>query len=232
MFVKHFNGNNNVNDSETKPEENMAGSFDLNYEWIVDLGATDNITCQNKLFKNITTGVNEAPITIPNGDVIPVKGKGELLLREAIMLKGVLFAPNLKCNLLSVHRLTKDLHCAITFFPDFFVIQVLESRSLIGVGRCSEGLYRLKGIKDERKEMVVTADIWHKRLGHASNMKLSRVNSLRNISFDSENKTCDSCFKAKFARLPFPVSSIKTKECFDLIHCDVWGHIEHLPFRG
>nr|KAJ0200134.1 hypothetical protein LSAT_V11C600320120 [Lactuca sativa] len=89
---------------------------------------------------------------------------GELLLREAIMLKGVLFAPNLKCNLLSVHRLTKDLHCAITFFPDFFVIQGLESRSLIGVGRCSGGLYRLKGIKDERKAMVVTADIWHKRL--------------------------------------------------------------------
>lgn len=40
MFVKHFSGNNNVNDSETKPEANMAGSFDLNYEWIVDSGAT------------------------------------------------------------------------------------------------------------------------------------------------------------------------------------------------
>uniref|UniRef100_A0A251T4I4 Uncharacterized protein n=1 Tax=Helianthus annuus TaxID=4232 RepID=A0A251T4I4_HELAN len=34
---------------------------------------------------------------------------------------------------------------------------------------------------------------------------------------------CDSCVKAKFARLPFPISTTKTNACFDLIHCDVWG---------
>ena len=77
------------------------------------------------------------------------------------------------------------------------------------------------GIKEEKQAMMVTADTWHKRLGHASDGKLSRVNSLRSFSF--ENKACDSCIKAKFARLPFPVSSIKSKECFDLVHCDIWG---------
>lgn len=28
---------------------------------------------------------------------------------------------------------------------------------------------------------------------------------------------------AKHTRSPFPKSSIKTNECFDLIHCDIWG---------
>ncbi|GJT72711.1 putative RNA-directed DNA polymerase [Tanacetum coccineum] len=29
--------------------------------------------------------------------------------------------------------------------------------------------------------------------------------------------------RAKFSRLPFPVSTTKTHACFDLIHCDIWG---------
>lgn len=34
---------------------------------------------------------------------------------------------------------------------------------------------------------------------------------------------CDSCAREKFTRLPFPVSSIKSTECFELLHCDIWG---------
>lgn len=79
------------------------------------------------------------------------------------------------------------------------------------------------GIKEERKAMTVTIDAWHRRLGHASNVKLSRVSFLRDVSSKFSAKVCDSCNKAKLTRLPFPISSIKTSNCFDLIHCDIWG---------
>lgn len=34
---------------------------------------------------------------------------------------------------------------------------------------------------------------------------------------------CDICQFAKQSRLPFAVSNTKASECFELIHCDLWG---------
>lgn len=90
----------------------------------------------------------------------------------------------------------------------------------------------MRGIKEERKAMAVTIDAWHKRLGHASDIKLSRVNFLKEVSSSFRNKVCDSCNKAKLTRLPFPISSIKTTNCFELIHCDVWGKYRKPSLTG
>ena len=37
---------------------------------------------------------------------------------------------------------------------------------------------------------------------------------------------CDKCFQAKQCRSEFPLSEDKSKECFEMIHCDLWG-----PYR-
>jgi len=34
---------------------------------------------------------------------------------------------------------------------------------------------------------------------------------------------CDVCFRAKQTRMSFPLSNNKAKNCFDLIHCVIWG---------
>ncbi|KAF5776249.1 putative RNA-directed DNA polymerase [Helianthus annuus] len=101
----------------------------------------------------------------------------------------------------------------------------LNSRKLIGTGRCVKGLYRMGMVAKERKAMMtkVDATVWHKRLGHASSMKLCQIESLNDVSFDFQDNVCDACIKAKHTRSLFQKSSIKTNECFDLIHCDVWG---------
>ncbi|KAL9996374.1 putative RNA-directed DNA polymerase [Helianthus debilis subsp. tardiflorus] len=77
--------------------------------------------------------------------------------------------------------------------------------------------------------MMATIDTWHNRLGHASTSKLSYVNFLKNVSLRPKD-VCDSCIKAKFTRLPFPISTTKTNACFDLLHCDVWGKYRTLSF--
>ncbi|CAH9083893.1 unnamed protein product, partial [Cuscuta epithymum] len=76
-----------------------------------------------------------------------------------------------------------------------------------------------------RKALMTTPDvsIWHKRLGHASEAKLHRVDFLADFTFKLKDRVCDSCVKAKHTRLSFGKSSIKTSECFDLLHCDIWG---------
>jgi hypothetical protein len=78
---------------------------------------------------------------------------------------------------------------------------------------------------EDKKAMMSKTDpeVWHKRLGHASFSKMSRVDFLENVASNVKDNFCDACCKAKQTRLPFPKSSIKSVACFDLIHCDIWG---------
>nr|KAJ0226080.1 hypothetical protein LSAT_V11C100016210 [Lactuca sativa] len=70
---------------------------------------------------------------------------------------------------------------------------------------------------------VTTTNQWHKRLGHPSNKKLSHISLCKDFSSNSKEAFCDSCLRAKLTRLPFPTSTIKTNDCFEMIHCDIWG---------
>ncbi|KAF5784023.1 putative RNA-directed DNA polymerase [Helianthus annuus] len=204
----------------TQPLANMAGRLDDGSKWIVDSGCTEHITPILDSFHGNIETTRELPVTIPNGDSIPVKGKGSCTLSNGIKISDVLYIPEFTCNLLSVSRLTQDLHCTVTFFPDFFIMQDLSSRKLIGTGKCQQGLYRMRMVGRERMAMAVGNDVWHRHLGHASHSKLSFLDF---VSFKTNGDVCDSCAKAKFTRLPFISSSIKTGECFELLHCDIWG---------
>ncbi|KAJ9558209.1 hypothetical protein OSB04_012823 [Centaurea solstitialis] len=184
-LVRHFSNEESNATDTTASTANMAGN--------------KSETCDG--------AYGETPVRIPNGDYILVKGKGTSTLPNGIKIAKVLYIPKFKCNLLSVSRLTKDLRCAVTFFPDFFIAQDLRTRSLIGVGPCDEGLYRMDSVA--RKALMVTPDVsvWHKRLGHASEAKLRQVDFLADCTFELK--------KQNFF--------IKTIECFDLLHCDIWG---------
>ncbi|KAI3759425.1 hypothetical protein L6452_07232 [Arctium lappa] len=167
-LIKHFsNERNNTTDGMTSTA-NMAGNIDKDETWIVDTGATKHMTGNDILLEDKVGSNGETPVVIPNGDYIPVKGRGSSMLPNGIKIAKVLYIPKFKCNLLSVSRLTKDIHYALTFFPDFFVAQDLRTRSLIGVGQCDGGLYRMGSVA--RKALTTTLDVfmWHKRLGHAS----------------------------------------------------------------
>ena len=66
--------------------------------------------------------------------------------------------------------------------------------------------------------------IRHLRLGHPSNAKLNLLKS-NNVQICDSNKDffCDVCPLAKQKRLPFNGSLHISKNCFYLIHCDLWG---------
>ena len=66
--------------------------------------------------------------------------------------------------------------------------------------------------------------LWHLRLGHVSDNKLSTFNNnlLDVIQFQS-NKDCVLCPIAKQKKLPFPSFNHISHNVFDIVHCDVWG---------
>lgn len=73
--------------------------------------------------------------------------------------------------------------------------------------------------ENKRKAMMESVYVWHEPLG--SNSRLYHIDFLKNVSVKNKFWFCDSCSKAKHIILPFHVSSIKTHDCFDLIHCDI-----------
>lgn len=78
----------------------------------------------------------------PNGERVAVKGVGEVILQEGLMLKNVLEIPDFYINLISISKLTKDLGCSHTFLLKLCVIQDLQTRTLIGLGKECDGLYQ------------------------------------------------------------------------------------------
>ena len=74
--------------------------------------------------------------------------------------------------------------------------------------------------------------LWHNRLGHpnASTMSTLFKSGLLNKPFHSASFECDACKLGKSKTLPFPHSTTRSTECFDLIHSDVQGIAPHLSY--
>ena len=58
-----------------------------------------------------------------------------------IHLNNVLYVPQAKKNLVSVHRLAADNNAFLEFHPDFFLIKDQKSKNTLLKGRCYKGLY-------------------------------------------------------------------------------------------
>ena len=69
------------------------------------------------------------------------KGKGTTCI-AGLTLKSVLYVFDLKCNLLSVSKLTKEKGCLVTFFQSYCVFQYLFSGKMIGSTKEKGGLYQ------------------------------------------------------------------------------------------
>ena len=93
----------------------------------------------------------------------------------------------------------------------------------MGVDEPKRGVYYLRKSFPATIQVnkVESYDIWHHRLGHPSIQVLSKFGSISS----SKHKVdlCDVCLPAKQTRMPFPISDNKASNCFDLIHCDIWG---------
>lgn len=140
-------------------------------------------------------------------------------------LDKVLYVPKFHVNLLSVSKLTRALRCIVTFYPDFCVVQDMDMKRVIGLGKHFDGLYYLTPRQNPHLANHIhhATSLWHRRLGHPSSApSLSLAKNNVEIMFDSKH-ICEASHLAKQTRLPFHRSEIKTSAPFDLIHCDIWG---------
>lgn len=72
----------------------------------------------------------------------------------------------------------------------------------------------------------VSADkpLWHQRLWYPSLNALSFLPFISGVnSVPDKFGNCDVCFKSKQTHEVFYDSFSKASNCFNLIHCDIWG---------
>lgn len=77
------------------------------------------------LLSHLQTLPNLEFVTIANGHLCPVVGKGVAALTSSTSLSNVLYVPHFLINLLSINAITKALFCIIQFFPYNCVFQNL-----------------------------------------------------------------------------------------------------------
>jgi transposase InsO family protein len=119
---------------------------------------------------------------------------------------------------------------------------------MIGLGEHVDGLYKLQvppsfhatsltpsfSINNvaTQHQTIPTSAIWHFRLGHVSNSRLSSMISVY-PSISVDNKTvCDICHFARQRKLPFSISTSVAQSKFDMLHCDIWGPLAISSVHG
>ena len=127
-----------------------------------------------------------------------------------------------------VSQLLDDSNLVVQLTNKICVIQDRNSRMLIEAGEQCEGLYFLKGvapIRAYKTTSIASYELWHRRMGHPSSRVVDLIYEVDNVGRNDgvKNKFYDICFRAQQTREVLFSSDNKAKECFDLIHCDLWG---------
>ena len=120
-------------------------------------------------------------------------------------------------------KLTRTLNCSISLFPDYYLIQDLLTKRIIGGGHESVGLYIIdtEVPKSVACSGVVTPFELHCRLGYPSLPLLKKLYpQFSNLSLLS----CESCQYAKLHQVDLsPRVNKRASAPFELVHYDVWG---------
>lgn len=208
-----------------------------NEDWIMDSGASDHMTASLSHLSNVKPAPPDYTINLPTGAVTTVSHVGDIVLTNGLKLLQVLYVPQFKHNLLSVHKLAHDNGCEVMFHPSTCTIQQAVTKEVKAVGHVKNGLYYLANFVTAPSPVttfslaVSTTDrtksfgIWHQRLGHASRSTLHKIDHIKPLLTDAA-EVCVTCPLSKFTKLPYPVSESHANNAFDLIHVDTWG-----PYR-
>ncbi|PRQ37607.1 putative RNA-directed DNA polymerase [Rosa chinensis] len=215
----------------------MKGKATLNNTWIIDTGASDHMTNDPSLVKNLRRS-SQNIVSTADGTPTPVTGEGSIVVSDTLTLESVLVVPSLAYNLLSVGQIILALACIVTFYPSFCVFQDILTRRILGYGVRRGKLYYLDLTEtgENHKHLLGQANqingvenakeavwLWHRRLGHLSFSYLKKLQPHLFSVVSDLDFHCDICELAKSHRISYSPSLHKSPVPFMKIHSDVWG---------
>jgi len=228
--------------------------------WLIDSGANEHICSSLHLFHSYYK-IKPINVNLPNGSSVLVQYAGTVVFSPHFHITHVLYSPVFKVNLISVSKICQSLPYHVHFLLNTCVIQDVKTQKMIGLGNLCDGLYRLHPstpappqahfissvVSSSNKVSLQSCNsvssgnhvssipsnaIWHFRLGHLSNQRLSMMHSLY-PSITIDNKAiCDICHFAKQRKLPYNLSTSVASSKFELLHFDIWGPLSITVVHG
>lgn len=176
-------------------------------------------------------------IQVANGAGLKIVQSGTSTLSspsKSFVLNQILLVPDIQKNLLSVQRFCLDNNVFFEFHASFFLVKDYLG-NILHRGPLSNGLYNfsasLARLQPQALSSVrVSANIWHRRLGHASLPVINKA-----ILLPVQNKTtsiCSECQLAKSHAMPFKNMHVSVLKPLELIYSDVWGPAPVLSTSG
>lgn len=99
---------------DSQASANLATSSE---KWIIDTDVIDHYSSMRHLFSNFQPHNQPDSMTIADGSIIPILGRGSISTSFATHYL-VSFVPNISINLLFISALTKSLPCSATFLSN------------------------------------------------------------------------------------------------------------------
>ena len=218
------------------PYSTSLNASDTSYDkpWITDSGATDHMTFESSLFITYSPCPSNTKVVTIDGSVTTVAGIGDVQINSSLTLKNVLHVPKLTTNLISIHKLTHDLCCQVTFNDTYCIFQEKDSGKTIGRAKEQNCLYYLELPRHnhEKTSLYLVKEpsdherkvcLHHHRLGHDSFRTLQFIFPTLFTRLSVDRFHCDICEYAKNKRTNFPISKSRSLAPFHLVHSDVWG---------
>ncbi|KAL8129348.1 hypothetical protein V2J09_018503 [Rumex salicifolius] len=155
-------------------------SLSTSTNWILDSGASDHMTPHLHLFQSYASVSKPTFFTLPDGKRILIHHIDQIQLSPHITLHNVLHVPDLHFNLLSVHRLTKDLSSNVVFTTNMCLLHApLMSKPLV-IGHEANGLYVVD------KSSSISKDVHDTSISTQFHTKIKAIRSANALEF------CDS----------------------------------------
>ena len=110
---------------------------------ILDTRASDHISGNKDLFSSLSFPFPLPTITLANGSQTIAKGIGLACPLPSLPLTSVLYVFDFPFNLIYITKLTRDLHCVLTFSHNSVTLQDRGTGKTIGIGHESQGLFHL-----------------------------------------------------------------------------------------
>ena len=102
------------------------------------------MTFESSLFITYSACPRTRKVVTADGSLATVAGIGDVQINSSLTLKNVLHVPKLSSNLISIHKLTHDLCCQVTFNDTYCIFQGMESWKTIGHAEEHDKLYNLE----------------------------------------------------------------------------------------
>ena len=184
---------------EEKHEEDeylFMASQDLNSHelntWIIDSGCTKHMTKYISIFTSIDKSI-QPKIKLANGNIVKVKGKGTIFMstkKGLIIVKDVLYIPDLCQNLLSVLQLLRNGY-GVSFMKDYCFIfdeHGDKMKKIEKIEKIGNNFYLRFDLVEDR-DFNVKVDVWHEIFAQV-NLKPLKIGG-DNLNGYGDNDLCD-----------------------------------------